>query len=386
MFQIAIYMAYESVDKLQRVLAETIFHYTKDAKKASGRALGTMVEIITYYLLKSWGINDSISIERGLSEYGNPDITHNVEYSLHPIISQHQVKMKNDGGVVSGSKIIKLVDKLYDLSVFKHKPTILLTKDFILRNACTISISDVSYLLCSIEKMEKDFYTLRIFEQSSKPFAIFECKRVGIEEGMKKGPQTIEKAKQGAYVAKSISSLHKFRSSKGKMMGIIEDSNGKMIIKPHSELMEEIVYSDNSSLLREFILTVGVVSNHGNWFTAQNQNKEMKVLSQSYDWLLFLTDKGLAEFIERLLLNPKAKYKAVRDAFSSSYTATKKKNQFTKVQMNLVADGVLLEFFREHLKEIEGWFNVISPTDKSIKQLKNELNELKNKNWKKILQ
>ena len=31
-----------------------------------------------------------------------------------------------------------------------------------------------------------------------EPFAIFECKRVGVEEGMRKGPQRIEKAKQGA--------------------------------------------------------------------------------------------------------------------------------------------------------------------------------------------
>ena len=43
------------------------------------------------------------------------------------------------------------------------------------------------------------------------------------------------------------------------------------------------------------------MSNHGNWFTSGNQNKEMKVLAQSYDWLLFLTDDGLAQFITDLL-------------------------------------------------------------------------------------
>lgn len=79
-------MAYESVDKLQKVLAEDVFKHTKDPKKASGRALGTLVEIITYYLLKTCGLNNQISIERGLAEYGNPYITHNVEYSLHPIV------------------------------------------------------------------------------------------------------------------------------------------------------------------------------------------------------------------------------------------------------------------------------------------------------------
>jgi len=31
-------MAYESIDKLQNVLSETVFHYAKDRKKASGRS------------------------------------------------------------------------------------------------------------------------------------------------------------------------------------------------------------------------------------------------------------------------------------------------------------------------------------------------------------
>lgn len=50
-------MSYQSVDKLQLTLAKKVFHYAKDAKKASGRALGTMVEIITFYLLKDWGLD-----------------------------------------------------------------------------------------------------------------------------------------------------------------------------------------------------------------------------------------------------------------------------------------------------------------------------------------
>src|SRR5271170_6725581 len=57
--------------------------------------------------------------------------------------------------------------------------------------------------------------------------------------------------------------------------------------------------------LRNFVVTVSVVSNHGNWFTAENHNKELKVLAHSYDWLLFLTDRGLSEFVSELLLKPK---------------------------------------------------------------------------------
>ena len=83
-------MAYDSVDKLQKVLQNDVFHYAQDSKKAAGRALGTLVEIITFYLLKAWDFSDSVAIEKRLAEYGNPEITHNVEYSLHPII-QNQI-------------------------------------------------------------------------------------------------------------------------------------------------------------------------------------------------------------------------------------------------------------------------------------------------------
>jgi hypothetical protein len=202
---------------------------------------------------------------------------------------------------------------------------------------------------------------------------------------MKKGPQTIEKAKQGAYVARSASSLQKIRTENGGLYGIIYKSDGSFIIKPFVDLMEEIIYSDDEELLRRFILTVGVVSNHGNWFTSEHPNKELKVLAQSYDWLIFLTDKGISEFIDNLLFNPTAEYKLIRETFLSSYLEGKKKNEFTKVQMNIEADRLLLRYFESNIQNIESWFNIISPKNKSLETLKNELNELKNKNWVNFL-
>ena len=111
-------MAYESIDKLQNALGESVFHYTKDAKKAAGRALGTMVEIITYYLLKTWGFNNSTSIERGLVEYGNEDISHNVEYSLHPIINEYAVTISNDGKSITATKVLKALEEKASISKF----------------------------------------------------------------------------------------------------------------------------------------------------------------------------------------------------------------------------------------------------------------------------
>jgi hypothetical protein len=100
-------------------------------------------------------------------------------------------------------------------------------------------------------------------------------------------------------------------------------------------------------------LTVGVVSNHGNWFTADDHNKELKVLAQSYDWLIFLTDIGITEFIDEVIFNPLPKYINIKKAFLASYSANKKKNQFTKVQMNIEADTQLLEYFSTNKKELK---------------------------------
>ncbi len=330
-------------------------------------------------------MNNQISIERGLEEYGNPDITHNVEFSLHPIIHSVVLTIDKNNESITANKILKaLQEQKSNLKEFEPKPNQLISKG-VLRNACTIAVSEKSFLLCSVKADMGNKYELYIYEQSKKPYSVFECKRVGVEEGMSKGPQTIEKAKQGAYVARTASSLQKIRNESGEMYGIIYKSNSAYIVKPFTSLLDEVIYSKDKELLRRFILTVGVVSNHGNWFTSNNQNKELKVLAQSYDWLLFLTDKGLSEFIEKLLFKPRREFKPIRDAFISSYTAAKKKNQFTKVQMNVEADRVLLEYFRKNLKAIEKWFNIISPQKKNLSNLRQELKELKDKDWNEIL-
>ncbi len=378
-------MSYQSVDKLQNALSENIFHYAKDKKKASGRALGTIVEIITFYLVKSWKLNNSVSIERGLEEYGNPEITHNVEYSLHPILNKYEISLPNKGKSLTANSMLKELEKQnVDIKKFTKKNNTLLSIHDIIRNACTIGISNTSYLIATLEKETNKTFKIKIIEQSHKSYAIFECKRVGIEEGNKKGPQTIEKAKQGAYVARTVSSLQKIRTDTGELYGILYKDN-KTYTKPYNELMKELIFSHDNELLEKFVLTIGIVSNHGNWFTSENQNKELKVLAQSYDWLIFLNDIGLSEFIETLILNPSKKYLPVKDAFISSYTANKKRNRFTKVQMDKKADEVLQNFFAENTEKIKKWFNIISPAGKTIAELKNELEELKNKNWKKIL-
>jgi hypothetical protein len=378
-------MAYQSVDQLQKVLVETVFHYAKDSKKAAGRALGALVEIITFYMLKSWGFEHSVAIERSLPEFGNPDITHNVEYSLHPILRQQRIDFPREQPLNSGRILDNIGKGSLSLPGFTRTPRILLTSGGILRNSCVIATGQKSHLVATLDSADKNRVRIEVVEQYDKPYAMFECKRVGVEEGMKKGPQSIEKAKQGAYVAKALSSLHKLRTPSGDRRGLVYKGDGAIIYsKGFFELMAEIIASDDAELLRDFVLTIGVVSNHGNWFTSENHNKELKVLAQSYDWLIFLTDNGLAEFITQLLLEPRPLLEPAKQAFLASYSAEKTKNQFTKVQMDYRADQVLQKYFRDNAQRIEKWFNVIAPAKGTMKTLESELGQLRDKDWKRI--
>jgi hypothetical protein len=373
-------MSYQSVDQLQAVLTEKVFHYAKDSKKAAGRALGTLVEIITFYALKSWGFEKNIAIERPLPEFGNDEITHNVEYSLHLSKPLMTTEFSRDELPMTAKKIAKN-QKIVDLGISMDliKSHTLLSRDMILRNSCTVCNCKETFINAYLDQIGKDEGQFSVVTLRRRPFAIFECKRVGVEEGMRKGPQTIEKAKQGAYVARTVSALQKIRLTDGSMGGLIQKRDGSFRHGDYYELMAEIIASDDSELLSRFILTVGVVSNHGNWFTSENHNKELRVLAQSYDWLLFLTDAGIAQFIDELLFQPTKELSAAKESFLASYTGRKGVNQFTKVQISLAADAALQSYFNSHINVIEGWFNIIAPAGKQLAVLKAELDTLKNK-------
>jgi hypothetical protein len=190
--------------------------------------------------LKSWGFEHSVAIERSLAEYGNPEITHNVEYSLHPILREHRLLLNNPKLPVTSTRIFSEIDEeQFSLGAFEKSSMTLLTSSKILRNSCTIANGRQSHLVATLDTLNHGKLQIVILEQYSKPYAMFECKRVGVEEGTKKGPQTIEKAKQGAYVAKSVSSLQKIRLASGELHGLIYKSNQAIYSKPYAELIAE---------------------------------------------------------------------------------------------------------------------------------------------------
>ena len=380
-------MSFESVDAIQQVLKEDVFGYAKDAKKAAGRALGTLVEIVSFYLLKSWGYEKHMAIERRIPEYANADLTHNVEFTLHPSESIASLQFSVDELPFSASKIRKKVDgAVWEQGNLKNNQ--LLSSANVLKNSCVVYESDDYLAVACLGDRAGDNWNVSVMKLRLHPFAMFECKRVGVEEGVKKGPQTIEKAKQGAYVARTVSSLQKLRMPDGALFGAMGEESEWVLLEPYREALKSVIESHDSKLLRHFVLTVGIVSNHGNWFTSDDHNKELKVLSQSYDWLLFLSDQGLVQFVEDFLLSPDEKYAAARDAFINSYVTKEGKrrdNRFTKVRIDLEADEAIRSYFDSNIGAIESWFNVISPTGMEIDDLKCELNALATKNWGDIL-
>ena len=90
--------------------------------------------------------------------------------------------------------------------------------------------------------------------------------------------------------------------------------------------------------------------------------------------------------MQDLILRPSKKYRAIKDAFSQSYDGKRRGNRFTKVTMDLSADLALRDYFTTNLTEIERWFNVISPANARISELKGHLYALASKNWEDILQ
>ena len=82
----------------------------------------------------------------------------------------------------------------------------MLSANKILRNACALYEAKDHLVMAYLGGKSGNKWDISIERLLLHPFAMFECKRVGVEEGVKKGPQTIEKAKlRGICGGKSVS-------------------------------------------------------------------------------------------------------------------------------------------------------------------------------------
>ena len=138
----------------------------------------------------------------------------NVEFTLHPMMDKRMLSLPDSVSITS-NRIAK------ELGLEGVRAFTLLDKQGTQKNAgCLLSNKKMLSIVNFNGRKGSDIY-LSIANLHRKPFAMFECKRVGVEEGLKKGPQTIEKAKQGAYVARMTSSLQKIWNNQGERMGLV---------------------------------------------------------------------------------------------------------------------------------------------------------------------
>jgi hypothetical protein len=372
---------YDSIDKLQKALQESVFKDAAAPKKAAGRALGTFVELITLYLLRTWGLRDALAIERRVPEYAYEQIRHNVEFSLHPHTRVATITLPLSSVPITASKLHKAASKAgVDFgkgAIAKSGSGTILETGQRSRNACVFYNESDHFYTAWINSLDNVSAHIDILRLALSPLAVLECKRVGVEEGQKRGPQTIEKAKQGAYVARTVSSLQRFRRRDGSVAGLIEDADGKINMGDYYEMLKGICARHADAVAQRVVLSVGIVSNHGNWFDKNHDpHKEMRVLSQSYDWLLFLSDAGLSKFINDACSDT-ALNKTVRKVFQASYSkdaaGKKSKNAMTKVTIDLAADAELATYFRAEQRMIKSWFSVVSPDDSTLDELEKEL-------------
>lgn len=359
-----------TVDELQNKLREEVFHYAADSKKAAGRALGTLVELITYYKVKSWGFGPEILIETHISEFGNEIVTHNVEFSLHRKIKSSCFEVKKSSDTVGKRQLIY---SGMEREVFDKTGT-LINKKKELKNSFIVNKSEDSISSINIIGGNDENWLIELAVLELQPSAMFECKRVGVQEGMKKGPQTIEKAKQGAYVARTVSALQRITNSDGTRLAFLPHKDGSYTVDNYDDVYKKIL-SGEIDTPPGFMITVGVASNHGNWFTQDNMNKELVVLADAYDYLLFLTDSGLGDFIDSLIINPEKEFEVVKETFLRSYTGKRGNNSFTKSKIDIEADLALRKFFESNVDRTNDWFNVLTPRDRHVHDLFEDMRE-----------
>src|SRR3546814_7027525 len=106
---------------------------------------------------------------------------------------------------------------LFGITPTRLNETLICSKGTV-RNAAVLAEDGDSVTAVSLTRENGNGIQVRLNKLAIEPVAIVECKRVGVEEGMKKGPQSIEKAKQGAYVARSVSRSEEHTSELQSLM------------------------------------------------------------------------------------------------------------------------------------------------------------------------
>ncbi len=127
--------------------------------------------------MRAWELRDHIVIERSVPEYANPQVVHNVEFSLHPIRHSHHLSVSTERLPVTPAKIARELPQLPDGARKTHQ---LLSTEGVQRNACVIGEGAAGPIVTHVDDLGEISCDLTVCELFAEPFAIFECKRVGV--------------------------------------------------------------------------------------------------------------------------------------------------------------------------------------------------------------
>lgn len=364
-----------SIDEIQKKLQKDIFKDRVDAKKAAGRALGTIQEIIVWFLLEVHGLGIRTLLEYQLPEYANADILHNVEFSIHPLRSIDSLSLigTKNMSIKLPSEIIKRHSKqkknlVPSVTVLeRHRQfgnEVRVINPCFVKNLVDWNYDEV-YLGRYKNKDEGELVTI-----SKTPIAFVESKRVGLEEGTTTGPQTIEKAKQASYIALRTSKLQKIFHA-GEILGVMVLSDGTKIVDNYEKLWSDLIKKGDINALRGVVRSIILLSDSINWYVKGVEKKDLHVIKQSYDWTIWMEDEGLISFVENFLLTDGV----IRDVFYKNYVERKKGGTFfTKNRMDNEAYSVLFSFFQKNHEKIEKtWLKVLAPKDKTFDDMVKEL-------------
>ncbi len=128
--------------------------------------MGTLVEIITFHLLKAWGLEQSTLIERKLPQYANTEISHNVEFTLYPsemvavdISIEHSFATS-----ITSRKILSKLPPDLCIALMKIKTGSLLSKDGLQRNACVLAEDNETILAANLNSFKGRCRTMILCE------------------------------------------------------------------------------------------------------------------------------------------------------------------------------------------------------------------------------
>jgi hypothetical protein len=125
------------------------------------------------------GFSKNVPIERRIPEFGRMDITHNVEFSLHAVRRESLLTIPRDGNAIRGKHFAGHPDFI-DANLAGE----LLSSIQLLRNSAILVEREGLIIVANLVDMGDKTLDILIADLVQTPVAIFECKRVGVEDGI----------------------------------------------------------------------------------------------------------------------------------------------------------------------------------------------------------